>query len=632
MQTRGERLRAGLFLVLLLALMSGLIARLYVLQIRDHADLKSLAKRQHQRGKDVKSKRGDIYLREQLKGGHSERRVIVAGSVARHSLMVYGKQRNPEQLVACLTETLRLSSEDQQQLWQRLSKRRAFWFKRRRVTHSQAAALRKAKRTLVKVKVPGSKRPRYLPKLEGVDICEEPMRLYPFGSLAGHVLGLVDVDNNGVSGIERVFHEQLKGLNGYREFELDNRRRQIASAHSVKVPAMPGYSVVLTLDRRIQYYAERALDKACKHWTPEAASVVVLDPHSGRILALASRPHFNPERPGDTPVAHLRNRVLTDPYEPGSTIKPLLVSRVWQLGRGHPDRPVKLPRRLKVKGRRKPIEDSHTVRVKDRGTQERDAIVQSSNVGSYLLSRRLQPDEFRETFRAWGLGQKTGIILPGEGRGNLALTRKLNEGNWAALAQGYGLLVTPLQMALAYGAIANGGVLYSPRLVYQLLDHKGQVAHEFKAKARARVLDPKIARDWMTQVMAGVVESRYGTARRCRIKGYPMAGKTGTSKKLVKHPETGKMYYSPSRTVCSFIGFAPVDNPRLVIAVVVNDPSTKHGRTFGGNVAGPIASDVMRRSLKYLGVAPKLEDPDENQKPTRTARRPKAPKKRSRRA
>jgi cell division protein FtsI/penicillin-binding protein 2 len=599
MISKGEKIRASLIAFLIFSLLGVLIYRLHGIQIRDHDKYAKIARRQHHRSKNLKPWRGDIFLRE------NGQNVLVAGSVARHSLMIHGRQRDSHALLKSLTTILRLEPAERTVLRKRLSAGRSFWFKRRKVTHTQASALKKGLKKLIKVRVPGKKKRQFRAALSGFEVVEEPVRIYPFESLASHVLGLVDVDGKGRSGIESTYNEQLKGLSGLEEFEIDNRRTQLTNLNTVSVPALPGYALVLTVDRRIQYFVEEALDEAAKHWTPAGISVVAVDPATGRILALATRPHFNPEEPGATPMANMRNRVLTDPYEPGSTIKALLVSRVWQLGRGHPTRPISLPRSLRVKGRRKPIEDSHTVRHRERGTQEQDVIIQSSNVGSYLLSSRLSKTEFRAALMAFGLGSRSGIALAGESPGNLALTRKMNAGNRAALAQGYGLMVTPLQMVMAYAAIANGGTLYQPRLAYQLIDHKGKVAREFGPRPVARVLNHKIAAA-MTSALDKVVSSRHGTARRCRIEGYTMAGKTGTSKKLVKEgDDKRRWHYSPTRTVCSFIGFAPVENPRIAIAVVIDDPTRKHGRVFGGNVAAPIASKVIERTLRYFQVPAK---------------------------
>ncbi|MDF1662325.1 MAG: penicillin-binding protein 2 [Planctomycetota bacterium] len=627
--SRGEKARAVIFAIVLASLLGGLIYRLYVIQIENHEQHLQTAHKQHRRSKNLKPWRGDIFLRE------NDKNVLVAGSIGQHSLMVHGRQKNPDDLVKSLTEILKLDGKERSHLRDRLARGRSFWFQRRKVTHTQASALKKGLKKLVAYKVPGKKKPRYKPMLAGFDVVEESARIYPFDSLASHILGLVNGEGKGCSGVEASFNEQLKGLSGLEEFEIDNRRAQLTNLNTVSVPALPGYNLVLTIDRRVQYFVEEALDEAAKHWTPEGISVVAVDPSTGRILAMASRPNFNPEDPGATPMANMRNRVLTDPYEPGSTIKALLTSYVWQLGRGDPKRPMNLPRSLRVKGRRKPILDSHKVRVKDRGTQERDLIIQSSNVGSYLMSLRLNDDEFRSCLKIFGLGARTGVPLSGEAPGNLALTRKLNTGNRAALAQGYGLMVTPLQMVMAYSAIANGGTLFRPRLAYQLIDHEGKVARTFEPRMVARVLSHKVSRDWMSEALAGVVGSRHGTARRCRIKGYSMAGKTGTSKKLVKDGDKRSWHYSPTRTVCSFIGFAPVENPRIAIAVVVNDPNLKHGRVFGGNVAAPIASKVIEQSLQYWRVPRKIEEPKVKGKKvtsaTRSGASPSKPKPQTRR-
>lgn len=607
--SKPERIRATICISLVFLGFAAIGVRLYLLQVRNAKKYRVLAHKQHQRKRDLKPWRGDIYLREQGKP------VLVAASVGRHSLLIHGRQRDPQALLAQLTNILKLNMKEQQTLQRKLARKRAFWYKRRRISNQQAAKIRQRLKSLVKTRHPKTGKDFYKAKLSGLEVYDESVRLYPFGNLASHVLGLVDVDGKGLSGIERSFNDQLKGLSGLEEFEVDNRRRQLADIHTTSVEARPGYSVVLTLDRRIQHFAEEAASKAFDHWQPESISIVAVEPDTGKVLALACKPDFDPQDLSTSKLEHRRNRLLTDPYEPGSTIKPLIIARIWDLGRGHPESPIELPLRYRTTGRRKPIVDTHKVRVKERETRQKDIVTQSSNVGSFLLSTKLSPDEMLQTFRSFGLGEPTNVPLNGEHSGFMALAKKLhNNGNRAAVAQGYGIMVTALQMVMAYAALGNGGTLYKSRLVHELRHPNGQLAKRFDPQPIARVVSKKVAQEWLGPALKAVVESKYGTARRNRIKEYSMAGKTGTSKKLVPDPDNPKKrIYSPSRTVCSFLGYAPANHPKLAIAVVVNDPTLKHGRTFGGNVAGPIAAEVVKRTLLYLGVKPR---PDRKAKTT----------------
>lgn len=599
-----ERRRIIAVMAGLALLFAGLIARLAFLQVKEGPRLAAVARRLHRRVASLKPWRGDIFFRE------SGRRVLVAGSVPRYSMLVYGKQDKPQALIESLQSVLKLDDAERGYLRERLARGRAFWFRRKGIDFEQARVLRKGLKTLVRRKAPEGGRARYEPKLAGFEVREDSARLYPFGRLASHILGFPDDKGRGSSGIEARFDKLLRGSAGRREFEIDARRNQLAPAGSLSEPARPGRSLQLSIDRRIQLFAEDAVSEAWDKWKPESIALVAVEPSSGRILALVCRPDFDPARPYAFKLEDKRNRVLTDPYEPGSTIKPVLISRVWEKGLGGPERPIRLPRRLKVKGRRKPVLDSHQVRVKDRGTREKDVIIQSSNVGSFLLSSRLDDAAFRAALRDFGFSERSGLPLAGENPGRLSLVRDLSPANRAALAQGYGLMVTPVQMALAYAAIANGGTLYSPLLVEEVLDEDGGVVERFEPQPRRRVLSARVAREQMAQALEQVVGSRYGTARRTAIEGYPMAGKTGTSKKHRKDPQTGKWGYDAKRTVCSFCGFAPVEQPRIAIVVVVNDPTLKHGRTFGGNVAAPVAAAVVRKTLNYLQV-PKLESEEE---------------------
>lgn len=357
-----------------------------------------------------------------------------------------------------------LSPRERSEAERRLRQGRAFYLRRRRLTRADATRVRAA-------------------KLPRVTLEATPVRAYAYGGLAAQIFGLVDADHRGSTGVERWFDDALVGTPGRREVTVDSLRRELVTPGAILEPAQPGADVVLSIDRTIQAVAEAELARTAEEHEPEGAAAVVVDVATGDLLAMASWPTFDPGdvnafyKGAETPAelkaaarrfgAAQRLRAVTDTYEPGSTIKPLLVGTAWELGLGGPDRPIHCPHTLKVPGRRKPIRDAHTVG----DVLERDVLIQSSNTGAYQISSRLAPEQVRRALAAFGLGQKTGIPLPAESGGDTRLLARLDSPtNFGSVAQGYAVSVTPLQMALAYAALANGGTRLRPRLVRCLLE------------------------------------------------------------------------------------------------------------------------------------------------------------------
>ena len=395
----------------------------------------------------------------------------------------------------------------------------------------------------------------------------------------------------------------LRGVPGEREVTIDRRRRELVGLGERITPATPGGDVVLSLDRTLQQVTEEELARLGEEHEPEGAAVVVVDPRTGDVLAMASWPTFDPRDPGQDFAQGQHNRAIQHGYEPGSTMKPLLVGMAWQLGLGGPQQLIHCPRRYKVPGRRKPVVDSHTV-----GTvPELEVLVQSSNSGAVQISARLTNEQIRQTLAAFGLGRRTKIPLPAEIPGDTRSLNKMNRAHLAAVAQGYAVMVTPLQMALAYGALANGGTLFAPRLVVEVRDRQGKVLHKNEPRALARPLTSRISHGALREALVQVVNGERGTAKRARSKRYTIAGKTGTTKKI----ENGR--YHEREVVASFAGYAPAENPRLAFAVVAWGPSTKERRAWGGTVAAPAAGRIAERALRLWRV-PASPDSEEAKK------------------
>lgn len=568
---RAARMLArGLCLLLLLGY-GALLWRLYVLQVVEHARWHRLAQRQHVRLHEEPAERGRLLLRD------GPREVPGAASLDRGSLLIEGRpDRDAEDLLSRLERALPdLTAAERDELRARLATGRAFYFRRRKLAPEHIDALRRA-------------------RLRHAQLEVEPVRAHPYGALAGQLLGLVSAEGQGQCGLERVLDGALRGTAGEREVRLDNLRRELVIPGGRHVPAEPGADVLLTLDRGIQAAAEAELAATADEWRPKGAAAVVVDVHTGDVLALASWPPFDPEAPGESGADGLRNRALGDTYEPGSTIKPLLVSTAWELGLGSPTRPIHCPPVLKVPGRRRPISDVHTVG----SVLEADVLVQSSNTGSFLIASRMTPDQLRAALDGFGLGRSTGLSIPGEARGDLRSLARLDPTTLGSIAQGYAMSVTPVQMAMAYAALANGGLLLRPRLVLEVRGRDGRPRERPDPVPAGRPLAGK-TRAALCEALGRVVADEHGTARKAASKLYSVAGKTGTTKLLVNGQ------YHEREIVGSFCGFAPAEAPRIAFAVVVWGPTTEKGRVWGGTTAAPCAGRIAERALRALGVPPR---------------------------
>jgi len=565
---RPARVRARLIGFGLLFLYALLGYRLYGIQIVEHTRWAELADRQHTRLRTIEGERGRLLIRD------GRRLVPAAVSLEKGSLLVEGRpDRDVDAFVADLDAAVGLTPDERADVRRRLERGRAFYFRRRELGPEQVAAIEAV-------------------GLPRAHVEREAVRAHPFGGLASQTLGLVSAAGEGATGLEVRFDEALQGTAGLREVRVDNRRRELVRPGLTEVPARPGADVVLALDRSAQAIAEAELRVMADEHSPQGAACVVVDVRTGDVLALASWPAFDPHDLDDDFEDALPNRCVAYTYEPGSTIKPLLVGMAWELGLGAPDWAITCPRRLKVPGRRKRIVDSHEVGQ----VREEDVIVQSSNTGAFQITSRLAPEQLRRTLASFGLGRRSGVEVPGESRGSTTGLARHDPTTLGSVAQGYAVSVTPLQMAMAYAALANGGTLYRPRLVLRVQDRAGQALQTVEARPLARPLRRAIP--GLHAALTRVVNDSTGTARRARSDVYTVAGKTGTTKLLVD----GR--YHEREVVASFCGFAPAEEPRIAFAVVVWGPSTEERRAWGGTVAAPVAGRVAEQVLRIMRVRP----------------------------
>jgi cell division protein FtsI (penicillin-binding protein 3) len=412
--------------------------------------------------------------------------------------------------------------------------------------------------------------------IEGIGTTTEPKRSYPQGALAAQVLGMVGTENTGLSGLEYSREEELGGTDGERRLVKDALGETVSLVETKRSEA--GQDLKLTLDAAIQERVEAVLAEVGATYMPKGASAIVMDPRTGAVLSLANWPRVDANDVADAPPEATQNRAIQTVYEPGSTFKAMTVSGALQERLITPDTPFMLPPTIQVADR--VIEEAHA-----RGTMElttADILAQSSNVGSVMIGLKLGATRFDRWVRRFGFGRPTGIELPGEERGILHRPSEYSGSSMGNMPIGQGLSVTPIQMATAYTAVANDGVLREPYLI------------QGDRKPGRRVLRAKTAHE-VAKMLEGVLAAG-GTAQEASVDGYTLAGKTGTAEKADKNG------YSKTKFVASFIGFAPAKDPRLLVSVMVDEPQ---GDYYGGTVAAPAFERIMEFALPYLKIPPR---------------------------
>jgi cell division protein FtsI (penicillin-binding protein 3) len=415
--------------------------------------------------------------------------------------------------------------------------------------------------------------------LKGVFFQKENRRVYPQRELAASVLGYVDVDEKGIGGIEYWLDKQIRGRPGKMMVMADGHRRWYDRTESA---ADPGASVTLTIDETIQYIAEKELAQAISDTHAKAGTVVVQDPNSGELLAVANWPVFDPNDAGKYPAESRIDRAVASAYEPGSTFKVITLTGAVQNGVASPDELVDCQMgQIMVSGRL--IHDWKKFGV----LSVREVLEHSSDVGAIKIALRLGAPRFYDTIRAFGIGQPTGIELPGENRGLLRPIENWSGSSIGSLAMGQEVSVTPIQIVSAISAVANGGALYRPHIVREIDGGDAGALRPLAAPQQAT--DPRTAAT-VREMMEGVVLE--GTGKPARLDGYTAAGKSGTAQKI--DPATGR--YSATQYNSSFVGFAPVNNPAISILVVLDSPVGPH---HGGEVGGPVFKRIAEQVLAY---------------------------------
>ncbi len=484
-------------------------------------------------------------------------------AIGRQATTVYANPRqirDPESAAGLIGNALRLDPVELQKL---LSDRsRGFVYIARKADAKRAAILKSA-------------------GIVGLGFVSEEQRIYPLNHVAAQVVGYAGTDNHGLAGLELGLESELTGKPGRETVIRDPAGRAINVINSSAAHA--GQDITLTIDQGIQAQAESVLRRTIDRWHAKAASAIVLDPRTGAVLAMAVERGYDANRFPIVPRDRQRNRTVTDTYEPGSTFKVVTVSAVLSERLATPRTAFTLPYQIHVADRI--IHDSHP-----RGTERMtvDQILsQSSNVGTITLAQKLGARRLSDWISRFGFGHKTGVDFPGETRGIVPPLDRWSGSTIGTLPIGHGIAITPVQMAAAYGTVANGGVWLRPHLV-ERMGTEGR-----PAVAARRILTPRVARQVLRMMQDVVLE---GTGQQAQLPGYKVAGKTGTAAK--PDPDGG---YSTSRYVASFVGMVPATSPRLVVLVTVDEP---RAAIWGGVVAAPAFQQIAGFDLQYLDVPP----------------------------
>jgi len=544
---------------LLTLLFAAIAYRAYGLQIREADHYRLLARRQHIATVEVPAPRGVLY-------DATGAELAVSADID----SIYVNPHEVDDLLGTAEKLGELLQLDAGELEARLASPRQFVWIKRHVGAAEAGAVKAA-------------------GLPGVYLTPEPRRFYPGRRLAGPVIGFAGIDGRGLDGIELTLDSSLAGKRTSAAAVRDASGDLMLP--DVGARPQPGASVTLTLHRYVQMAAERALEQAMTENEARAGVVVVIDVNTGDVLGLASWPTYDPNRPGNARQEGARNRAITDVYEIGSIMKVFTIAAALDAGVVAPDTAFDVEGGRLMVGR-KQVTDTHHDEVLTVG----GILKRSSNVGAVKIARKLGREKLHDAILRFGFGAKTGIELPGEEIGLVRPAERWGEIGLATHAYGYGMSVTPIQVAAGFAAIANGGVYHPPRLVR---DVRGDRTMLFLRKPEGhRVLSEKAARE-MRPMMASVFDKGKdgGTAQSLVLDGFRAGGKTGTAHKI--DPATGH-YAKKGLYLSSFAGFAPLEDPRVAVLVLIDEP---HGKVhFGGQVAGPVWVEVMTATLRYLGV------------------------------
>lgn len=560
MERRNFRSRFFFVFLIFIAALSFFLARIISIQLFKSPHLSELAHNQHNILLEIEPERGEIYDRN-----------LNTLAIDCPVYSVYAAPDRIEkddrlEIARSLSGVLRL---DKEAVLEKLSQEKSFVWIKREIEKGLADRVDRQ-------------------ELEGIYLIKEHKRFYPKGSLASHLIGFTGMDDTGLEGVEYTYEGYLKGSPGWRWTVRDAKRRDIVSKDTKYIPPSDGLNVILTIDEAIQHIAERELERVYKRYKAKGASIIIMDPHNGDILALANRPSFDLNEFASTGAESLRNKAVADLYEPGSVFKIVTASCAVEKNAVNIDQTFFCEDGEYYIGGR--ILHDH----KPHGDLTFEEIIKkSSNIGMTKVAQVLGKKEVYEFIKLFGFNRPTGIDMPGEAKGILSPPHKWSATSISAIPIGQEIAVTSIQLITAMSAIANGGYLMKPRVVREIRDGGGNSIKTFEPVTVRRILSYESA-DKMRSILRGAVDN--GTGKRAGLDGYTAAGKTGTAQKL--EPD-GR--YSHAKFIASFIGFAPADDPKIVVLVSVDEPRPLY---YGGTVAAPVFKNTATDVLRYLKIEP----------------------------
>ena len=565
-----SRIRCALVCLAFTGLFSAFSFRLVYLQMVKHDEYAGLAAEKHVHKQAIYAERGAIYDATNEVLAHN---VPIETVVADDTHM-----NNVDALIPLLADALKLPPNE---LNEKLRGDRRYVVLQREVPEVVATELRKKLRAQ---------------NLRGIYFERDSTRIYPNGAMLCHVLGFTDFDHHGIQGVEASMDQYLHGQDGYRYIEHNRAGQEIVQYRGQERAPRNGYQIHLTVDLNLQNIVENEIDAAMKEFTPEKATIILMRPQTGEILAMANRPAYDLNLRADAKPEQMKNRAVIDMMEPGSTFKIVAAAAALNERKVHPDTTIFCENGLWNYGGR-PLHDHKAYGE----LTVQDILVKSSNIGAAKLALNIGEQKFYEYIRRFGFGDRTGVELPGEIPGVIRPPQTWSKISITRIPMGHEVGVTPLQMAVAMSVIANGGKLVTPRVVRSITGEDGKVVTSFSPVVLRQVITPETAAQ-VTNALRGVVSDR-GTAAAAAVPGFTIAGKTGTAQKV--DPKGG---YDQGKYVVSFSGFLPADHPEFVGLVVLDNAHTKTPElNYGGLVAGPIFARIAEKAARYLDLEPHEE-------------------------
>jgi cell division protein FtsI (penicillin-binding protein 3) len=565
-----SRIRCALVCLWFTALFSAFSFRLVYLQMIKHDEYAGLAAEKHVYKQAIYAERGSILdANNEVLAHNTPVETVVADAT---------HLNNREALIPLLQDALKIPTGE---LSEKLEGDRRYIVLKREVPEAVAVALKEKLRAQ---------------NLRGIYFERDSTRIYPNGSMLCHVIGFTDFEHRGIQGVESSMEEYLHGQDGYRYIEHNRAGQEMVLYRGQERTPRNGYQVHLTIDLNLQNIVENEIDAAMREYTPQKATIILMRPQTGEILAMANRPHFDLNQRSEAKPEQMKNRAIIDMMEPGSTFKIVSAAAALNEHKVRPDTTIFCENGLWNFGGR-PLHDHKPYA----DLSVRDILVKSSNIGAAKLAISVGDQKFYEYIRRFGFGERTGIELPGEIGGVIRPPQSWSKISITRIPMGHEVGVTPLQMISAMATIANGGKLVTPRIVKSITTEDGKTVSTFSPVVLRQVISPETAAQ-IGNALRGVVSDR-GTAAAAAVPGFNISGKTGTAQKV--DPKGG---YEQGKYVVSFSGYLPSEHPEFVGLVVLDDAhTTKPELNYGGLVAGPIFSRIAEKAARYLDLEPHEE-------------------------